>query len=95
MLVRGDKAFAGHSRSWSLGKWRVFVNGGALIFALVTGVVFTFPPFLPVTGTTMNYAVVVLAIVAIMAGAVWLTDGRKNFYGPRDIEERLQTNKNS
>lgn len=95
MFIRGESAFAGHSRSWSLGKSRRWINAGALVFNVITSVCFIFPPALPVTGTSMNYAVVVFAVVLLMTATVWLVDGRKNFEGPSDIEERIMVGKNA
>jgi choline transport protein len=50
---------------------------------------FVFPPELPVTGESMNYAIVVFAIVCIISGLTWIFDGRKNYTGPR-VEEGLE-----
>jgi len=94
MFIRGEKAYEGHSRQWSLGRWRRPINAGALAFNILTSVCFIFPPALPVTGTTMNYAVVVWAVVIIMCTCTWIFDGRTKFEGPLDLEERLQTAKN-
>ncbi|KLT45653.1 amino acid transporter [Cutaneotrichosporon oleaginosum] len=94
VLVRGGKtAYAGHSKTWGLGRWRVPINVGAISFGLLTSVCFLFPPMLPVAGPTMNYAVVVLAVVFMFCGLVYAFDGRKKFHGPVDLEERLMTNK--
>ncbi len=94
VLIRGgDLAYAGHSKQWSLGRWRRPINIGAMAFALLTSVCFVFPPVLPVSGPTMNYAVVVLAVVFLFSGLVYAFDGRKKFHGPTDLEERLMTNK--
>ncbi|RSH84156.1 uncharacterized protein EHS24_005660 [Apiotrichum porosum] len=96
VFIRGEKAFAGHSRTYSLGRWRRVVNGLAIAFAVMTSVIFVFPPAIPVTsGSSMNYAIVAFAVVLIMCGVTWLVDGRKNFTGPRDLEERLQMGKNA
>jgi amino acid transporter len=89
MFVRGDEALAGQPKSWSLGRWRRPINAFALAFVLLTSVCFVFPPALPVSGPTMNYAVVVLGVVLIMCAVTWLIDGRKNFSGPTHLEERL------
>ncbi|WWD20084.1 hypothetical protein CI109_104558 [Kwoniella shandongensis] len=61
-----------------------------LAFTALTTVFFLFPPELPVTGTNMNYAVVVLAIVTIISVLTWIIDGRKNFIGPRDLGALLE-----
>lgn len=94
VLIRGgETAYAGHSRQWGLGRWRRPINVGAMLFALLTSVCFVFPPVLPVTGATMNYATVVLAVVFMLCGLVYAFDGRKKFHGPLDLEERLMANK--
>lgn len=92
LMWRGDAALAEHAdgkRAWSLGKWRRPVHIVALIFLAVTSVVFLFPPFLPVTAESMNYAVVVFVIVLVMCAVAWVMDGRENFRGPTEIEGRL------
>ncbi|TXT12748.1 uncharacterized protein COLE_03158 [Cutaneotrichosporon oleaginosum] len=96
VFVRGDKAFEGHERKWSLGKWRRPINAGAIAFASLTSICFLFPPAIPVlSGSSMNWAILVLAIVMLLCGMTWLLDGHKNFHGPLDLEERLQDGKNA
>lgn len=95
VFIQGDAAFGTHSRQWSLGRWRRPINFCAIAFAAVTGVCFVFPPSPEVNGVTMNYASVVFAIVCLFAGVTWAIDGRRNFKGPRDLEERLQAGKNA
>lgn len=85
--------FDGQSRSWSLGSYRPFVNVMALIFLAVTSVTFLLPPALPVTAENMNYASVVFVIVAAACAMTWLVDGRSNFEGPLDLEDRLMAAK--
>ena len=41
-----------------------------------------FPPFLPVTGSNMNYCVAAFAIVLIVSVVQWFVDGSKNYSGP-------------
>lgn len=92
LLYRGEAALAEHAdgkRAFSLGKWRRPVNIAALIFLAITSVVFLFPPFLPVTAESMNYAVVVFLIVLVMCAVAWVVDGKENFSGPTEVEERL------
>lgn len=95
VFIRGEEAFGTHSRKWSLGRWRRPVNFCAISFALVTGVCFIFPPAIPITGESMNYAIVVFAIVCLFAGVTWLIDGKKNFAGPTNLSDRLQAGKNA
>lgn len=102
VFIRGKNAYAGsHQVGWSLGAMRRKfsaevsdkvgpINLVALIFLFVTSVCFVFPPFIPVTsGSTMNYVVVVMAIVYVLCAITWFVDGRKNFLGPSELEERL------
>lgn len=58
-------------------------------YVIITSVLFVFPPELPVTGTNMNYCIVVFAIVIIISGITWILDGRKNYRGPK-IDEGLE-----
>jgi uncharacterized membrane protein YozB (DUF420 family) len=104
MLVRGQAAFGEHAEhaKWSLGRWRREflpkfslitgpVNAIALAFCSVTSVTFCFPPAIPVlSGTTMNWVVVVVALVWLVAGITWAIDGRRRFHGPTALEERLE-----
>lgn len=55
----------------------------SLCYISLTTVLFLFPPDRPVTGSNMNYSVVVLAIVVLISAAQWIFDGHKNFTGPR------------
>lgn len=50
---------------------------------IITTVLFLFPPDLPVTGSNMNYCVVVFFIILVISIFQWFIDGRKNFTGPR------------
>ncbi|TVY24173.1 Choline transport protein, partial [Lachnellula hyalina] len=61
-----------------------------LAYVIVTTVLFLFPPDLPVTGSNMNYCVVVFAIILIISIIQWFVDGKKNFTGPRINIEGLQ-----
>ena len=50
---------------------------------IITTVLFLFPPDLPVTGSNMNYCVVVFFIILMVSVFQWFIDGKKNFTGPR------------
>ncbi|TXT15586.1 hypothetical protein VHUM_00089 [Vanrija humicola] len=97
IFMRGDAAFEGHDAEakYSLGRWRRPINLFALIFLLVTSVMFTFPPALPVSGTSMSYVVVVLAIALLLCAVTWIVDGRKRFNGPGELFTRLEISKNA
>ena len=53
-----------------------------IAYAILTTVLFVFPPELPVTGSNMNYCIAAFAIVLIISVFQWIIDGRKNFKGP-------------
>ncbi|WVO13740.1 hypothetical protein L204_101362 [Cryptococcus depauperatus] len=65
-------------------------NCVGLGFTILTTVFFLFPPELPVSGTNMNYAVVVFGLIFIVSVITWIVDGRKNFIGPRDLGALLE-----
>ncbi|GAA99595.1 uncharacterized protein L969DRAFT_16897 [Mixia osmundae IAM 14324] len=75
---------------FSLGDtWGPPIAAFGVLFIVYTTVLFLFPPFLPVDGTTMNYAVVVLAIVALLAAIWWFAWARTHYEGPKDIAALL------
>jgi choline transport protein len=59
-------------------------------YVIITTVLFLFPPDLPVTGSNMNYCVVVFFIILVVSILQWVFDGRKNFTGPRVDIDALQ-----
>ncbi|GAA6040312.1 hypothetical protein JCM8097_009414 [Rhodosporidiobolus ruineniae] len=77
--------------TWTLGPvLGRFANVVALCFTAVTTVLFVFPPALPVSGSSMNYAVAVFGVVLVIALGTWLTTARKQFIGPRDLGKLLE-----
>ena len=60
-----------------------FCNLLGIAYAIVTTVLFLFPPAIPVDGSTMNYAIVAFAVVLIISSLTWIFDGRKNYKGPQ------------
>ncbi|KAF2843575.1 amino acid transporter [Patellaria atrata CBS 101060] len=78
-------------RSFVLPKWLGWTfNIIGLIYIAVTTVFFLFPPYLPVTGTNMNYCIVAFTIWIIISTIQWFVDGRKNYTGPRhDVGEEV------
>ncbi|KAK1249276.1 hypothetical protein MKX07_002792 [Trichoderma sp. CBMAI-0711] len=58
-------------------------NIGTVVAAVIETVFFTFPTILPVTGSNMNYAVVVLMVIAIVMALNWVLFARKHYQGPR------------
>ncbi|RKU49674.1 hypothetical protein DL546_009786 [Coniochaeta pulveracea] len=68
---------------WHLGKASPFLNAWAICWTSFVSVIFLFPTFRPVEPNNMNYAVVILAFVMILATAYWYIHGRTYYVGPR------------
>ncbi|KAK8847719.1 hypothetical protein IAR55_005578 [Kwoniella newhampshirensis] len=86
VLLRGTKVLEPEGypkRILTMGKFRPFVNIFAAIFAIVTITFFCFPPAIPVSGTSMNYVVVVVAFVCLLCLSAWLVSGKKHYQGPK------------
>jgi len=67
---------------WTMGKIGLTVNILAVAFCVFLIIFLPFPPFLPVTGTNMNYASPVFAAVMIFATLNYILRARKKFTGP-------------
>ncbi|EPE32742.1 hypothetical protein GLAREA_07876 [Glarea lozoyensis ATCC 20868] len=79
------------SRPFRLPSWLGWIaNLIGLAYVIVTTVLFLFPPELPVTGSNMNYCVVVFFIILVISVVQWFVDGRKNFTGPQVNVDELQ-----
>ncbi|KAK2606285.1 hypothetical protein QQS21_003333 [Conoideocrella luteorostrata] len=70
-------------RAFSLGKFGYMINAAATSFVVFFSIVFCFPTGLPVTGTSMNYLIVVMAVGLICTAGAWFLALRKTFTGPR------------
>jgi len=70
------------SRRWSLGRFGLAINLGAL--TLLTPLIFflTWPLTTPVTAQTMNWSSVMLAGVFIIATVYYIIKGRREYKGP-------------
>lgn len=68
---------------WHLGKASFYVNAWACLWTAFVSVIFLFPTTKPVTASTMNYAVVILAFVFFLALGYWYIHGRTYYTGPR------------
>lgn len=62
-----------------------------IAYAILTTVLFMFPPEMPVTGSNMNYCVAAFAIVLIVSVIQWFVDGRKNYTGPQIDVDTLKS----
>ncbi|EMR69022.1 putative gaba permease protein [Eutypa lata UCREL1] len=81
-VLRGRKMLP-PSRAFRLSEpvgWTLNLVG--IAWALLTTVLFVFPPELPVTSDNMNYCIVAFGIILLIAGLTWIFDGRKNYVGP-------------
>lgn len=58
------------------------VNLFAIIYGIFVLIWLPFPPYMPVTGTNMNYAGPIIGAVLIFALADWCITGRKRFRPP-------------
>ncbi|UZJ52475.1 hypothetical protein CBS101457_001795 [Exobasidium rhododendri] len=77
------------TRRYNLGKFGYLINAWGVLFALFTSIFFLFPPDLPTSGSTANYAAAVVAFVVLLAAFSWIFDGRKSYSGPRDLDHAL------
>jgi len=62
--------------------WGWILNLVGIAWAILTTVLFVFPPEIPVTPTNMNYCIVAFGVILIISGGTWIFDGRKNYKGP-------------
>lgn len=53
-----------------------------IAWAILTTVLFVFPPELPVTTANMNYCIAAFGVILLIAVTTWFLDGRKNYDGP-------------
>ncbi|KAL2692448.1 hypothetical protein Neosp_002857 [[Neocosmospora] mangrovei] len=57
-------------------------NMTVVIFSVIEIIFFNFPPTYPTTGTSMNYASVVLFFTFVLAVLNWIVYARKHYQGP-------------
>ncbi|KAM0447615.1 hypothetical protein ACHAPV_009138 [Trichoderma viride] len=70
-------------RAFSLGKFGYVTNATATLFVIFFSVCFCFPVGFPVTASTMNYLIVVMAVGLVVTAVVWFVKLRKTFTGPQ------------
>jgi choline transport protein len=75
-------------RRWTLGRFGIFVNIGAVLFLLVVWVFVFFPVSIPVTPSTMNWNVVMFGGTMIFAIVYYLVVGRKTYTSPVELVKR-------
>ena len=67
---------------WYMGRAGYWVNAWACIWTVFVTVIFFCPTEIPVAPDTMNYAIVFMAAILLMALVWWYARGRKFFTGP-------------
>lgn len=82
LLFRGRGCLP--ERAFSLGKYGYVVNMVATLFVIFFSITFCFPTGMPVTPSSMNYLIVVMAIALIVPAGLWLGGLSKTFTGPQD-----------
>ena len=75
-------------RRWTLGRFGIFVNIGALLFLAVVWVFVFFPVSIPVTPSTMNWNAVMFGGTMIFAVFYYLLVGRWTYTAPVDFVKR-------
>jgi len=86
MLSGRDSRVIGANRmenKWHLGAAGWLFNGVTVAWTVVITIFYCFPTATPVTGSTMNYAVAVLAVFAIVGVVNWFVYARTRFEGPK------------
>ncbi|MCJ1676377.1 amino acid permease [Streptomyces sp. APSN-46.1] len=66
---------------WSLGRWSKPIGWTAVVWVAVVTVLFCLPQKSPVTIDSMNYAVIALAVVLVLA-SVWWSVARRSYGTP-------------
>lgn len=81
LLFRGRSILP--ERAFSLGKFGYITNAVATLFVIFFSITFCFPVSYPVTASSMNYLIVVMAVGLVVTTAAWAVKLRKTFTGPR------------
>lgn len=75
-------------RRWSLGRYGIFVNIGAVLYLSVVWVFIFFPIEIPVTPESMNWSSVMFGSTMIFAVGYYFAVGRKVYTAPVDKVKR-------
>jgi len=73
---------------WSLGKYGLFVNIGAVAFLLVVWVFVFFPLTPVVTPETMNWSILMFGSTMLFAVVYYMLVGKKTYKSPVDLVKR-------
>ncbi|KAK3353305.1 amino acid permease [Lasiosphaeria hispida] len=75
-------------RRWSLGKFGLAVNAGAVAFLLIVWVFMFFPLTPAPTADTMNWSIVMFGSVMIFAVVYYFVKGKHQYQSPVDLVKR-------
>ncbi len=67
---------------WNLGRYGRPVAGIAVLWIVISNVLFMLPQTSPVSARTFNYAPLALAVVLLIATVWWFATARRRFQGP-------------
>ncbi|KAF1851630.1 amino acid transporter [Cucurbitaria berberidis CBS 394.84] len=79
-----------HPSAWSMGRFGWIVD---IISCFCTAFIFifmSFPVYMPLTATTMNYASVIFGAVAVLSTVLWFSYARSRYNGPIYSLDTLQ-----
>jgi len=75
-------------RRWSLGRFGIYINLGAVLFLAVIWVFIFFPVKTPVTASTMNWNAVIFGGTMTFAICYYVLVGRKTYTAPVELVKR-------
>jgi len=75
-------------RRWTLGRFGIFVNIGALLYLVMVWVFIFFPVAIPVTPSSMNWNAVMFGGTMIFAVFYYLLIGRRTYTAPVEFVKR-------
>ena len=78
LLLRKGRGTFAHGPFW-FPKLGMVANIVLIVWTLFTTVIYSFPYFLPVEASTMNYVCVVVVLAFLYAGVYWMFHGHKNY----------------
>ncbi len=67
---------------WNLGRWSSVVGWVAVVWVVVSSLLFMLPQTSPITSTSFNYAPIALGVVLAIATVWWFATARRRFQGP-------------
>jgi choline transport protein len=76
------------ARRWSLGRYGIFINIGAVLYSSVVWVFVFFPVAIPVTPSSMNWNSLIFGSTMIFAVVYYFAVGKKTYTAPVDKVKR-------